>query len=106
MAPRPPASCKQRTERLHPFESLDDVERLLAALIERDLVVHLDRRPGQKEARYAQLLGGDGSDDVPGVTSVAQPLERPEDDRIAALETRIAAVEEQLASLLRSADQD
>ena len=57
--PQTPGELKQRTERLHPFSSLDEVEAVLGGLIERELVVHLERRPGQKEARYAQLLGGD-----------------------------------------------
>ncbi len=106
--PQTPGELKQRTERLHSFGSLEEVEQLLAGLIERDLVVQLDRRPGQKEARYAQLLGGDGSgsDDVAGESGVAQPPELSEDSRIDALEARMAAVEEQLASLLRAVEQE
>src|ERR671933_932455 len=54
-----PGELKQRTERLHRFASLEDVERTLDELIERELVERLPRRPGQKEERYRQLIGGD-----------------------------------------------
>src|ERR1700709_2024470 len=47
-----PGELKARCERLHPFGSLAAVEATLAALIARDLVAQLPRRPGQKEERY------------------------------------------------------
>jgi uncharacterized protein len=49
---------KQRTERLHRFESIDAVEATLQELAGRELVARRARRPGQKEDRYAHLLGG------------------------------------------------
>ena len=67
--PQTPGELKQRTERLHAFSGLAAVEETLAALIERELAVRLPRRPGQKEDRFAQLLGGGGV--------VAEPDERP-----------------------------
>jgi uncharacterized protein YceH (UPF0502 family) len=51
-----PGELKQRTERMHPFAELASVHETLSRLIERELVMCLDRRPGQKEDRYAQLL--------------------------------------------------
>jgi uncharacterized protein YceH (UPF0502 family) len=56
--PQTPGELKQRTDRLHGFESLAQVEETLDRLIERELVVRLGRRPGQKEDRFAQALGG------------------------------------------------
>src|SRR5438552_5258452 len=56
-----PGELKQRTERLHRFESLVEIEQTLDALIGRDLAARLPRRPGQKEQRYAQLLGGESA---------------------------------------------
>ncbi|MDP8942685.1 MAG: YceH family protein [Actinomycetota bacterium] len=56
--PQTPGELKQRTERLHPFPDLAAVEETLARLAERSHVARLERRPGQKEERYAQLLGG------------------------------------------------
>jgi len=56
--PQTPGELKQRAERLHPFASLEAVEETLFGLVGRELVERLQRRPGQKEDRYAQLLGG------------------------------------------------
>ena len=57
--PQTPGELKQRVERLHHFDSLGEVQATLEDLIERDLVERLPRRPGQKEERYRQLVGGD-----------------------------------------------
>ena len=54
-----PGELKQRTERLHPLADLGAVFAALERLIDRELAVRLQRRPGQKEERYAQLLGDD-----------------------------------------------
>ena len=56
--PQTPGELKQRTDRLHPFADLAAIEDTLLALIDRELVRRLERRPGQKEQRYEQLLGG------------------------------------------------
>jgi len=56
--PQTPGELKVRTERIVQWPSLAEVELVLAALIERGFAQRLDRRPGQKEERFAQLLGG------------------------------------------------
>ena len=99
--PQTPGELKQRTERLHPFASLDEVEAVLGGLVERELVVHLERRPGQKEARYGQLLGGDNEAAV--VESAVHDGDEVPTDRISALEQRVAHLEEALAALQSSA---
>jgi uncharacterized protein YceH (UPF0502 family) len=55
--PQTPGELKQRGERIHAFEDLQEVHATLAGLIERDLARRLGRRPGQKEERYVQQLG-------------------------------------------------
>src|SRR5262249_8275900 len=57
-----PGELKGRSERLHRFSSLEEIDEMLSRLAGRELVVRLSRRPGQKEERYAQLLGGEPSD--------------------------------------------
>jgi uncharacterized protein YceH (UPF0502 family) len=56
--PQTPGELKARTERIVQWPSLAEVDLVLAALIERGFAQRLDRRPGQKEERFAQLLGG------------------------------------------------
>ena len=80
---------KQRSERLHRFESTTEVTEVLDSLARRDLVRELDRRPGQKEERWAQLLGGE-SETAP----TAAPTSAPEaGDRLAQMEERLARLE-------------
>jgi hypothetical protein len=55
-----PGELKARTERIVALASLEDVDRVLAELGERGYVLRIERRPGQKEDRFAQLLGGGG----------------------------------------------
>lgn len=54
-----PGELKQRTERYSGgFADLAAVQEVLERLIERGYVVRHPRRPGQKEDRYEQVLGG------------------------------------------------
>ncbi len=46
--PQTPGELKQRSERLHPFASLDDVDSALARLAERELAQSLPRAPGRR----------------------------------------------------------
>jgi uncharacterized protein YceH (UPF0502 family) len=57
--PQTPGELKQRTERLESFADLAAVNAVLDRLIERGYVIRHPRRPGQKEERYEQVLGGD-----------------------------------------------
>ncbi len=76
--PQTPGELKQRTERMHAFAELGGVHETLHRLIGRELVAALERRPGQKEERYMQLLGGEGADSEAASTAApAQPLAAP-----------------------------
>ena len=82
--PQTVGELKQRTERLHGFRALEDVERALATLIDRELVAELPRR------RYGHLLGG-------GDTETPAPPPRPElEERVRRLEEEVAALREAL----------
>lgn len=91
-----PGELKLRGERIHVFEGLEEVHTTLAALIERGLAVKLDRRPGQKEERYAQLLGEQGESPNGMPTSEIVPpmpvIQAADDlrDRVAQLEREVA----------------
>ena len=93
--PQTLGELKQRTERMHRFGSLEEVAQTLESLGGKELAARLERRPGQKEERYGQLLGGEteelgsdpeelGSDPVRGQTP---------GDRFAEFEARLARLE-------------
>jgi uncharacterized protein YceH (UPF0502 family) len=92
--PQTVGELKQRTDRLHSFDSLEAVAQTLDRLAERELAARVHRRPGQKEDRYMQLLGG--AEDVP---AAAQPSDAPSDDRLERIEERLERLERQLDEL-------
>jgi uncharacterized protein len=73
--PQTPGELKQRSERMHAFADLAAVEATLERLIDRELAVRLARRPGQKEERYAQLLGGEPGEEAAPVSATAPAAE-------------------------------
>jgi uncharacterized protein YceH (UPF0502 family) len=93
--PQTPGELKQRSERLHSFASLADVEQTLERLGGRELVGRLPRRAGQKEVRYAQLLGEDAADATASPAAAGEPA-RDLPARMAALEERVARLEQRL----------
>jgi uncharacterized protein YceH (UPF0502 family) len=93
--PQTPGELKQRSERLHPFGSLPELEDVLARLAERELVVQLERRPGQKEQRYRQLLGDEAVQREPP----AAPVEAEDDGRLAGLERELRELRDEVRAL-------
>jgi uncharacterized protein len=93
--PQTPGELKLRTERLHAFVSLAAVHETLETLIGRELAVRQDRRPGQKEERYAHLLGG-GEPAAPAPAAPAPVT--------GSLEARVARLEEQIDELMEALD--
>ena len=92
---------KQRSERLHRFESIAEVAQTLDTLAQRELVERLERRPGHKEERWRQLLG----DEAEEVTQPEfQEPEPPPDDRVAAIEERLERLEHAFDDLLSRLD--
>ena len=97
--PQTVGELQTRTARLADFGSADDVERTLDLLALRAagaLVVRLERRPGQKEARWAHLLSGEPSlvDSAP-----APAASSPDAERVAALERTVEELRGELAAL-------
>jgi len=56
-----PGELNTNSGRMHEFESLEEVQSILDNLAgaEQPYIRQLAKRPGQKEARYMHLLGGD-----------------------------------------------
>jgi len=97
--PQTVGELRTRSERLYPFPSTDDVEFALGELADRELVRQLPRRPGEREERWIQLLGGPA-------TGLREPVQRESgpvaetDARDPDLEERVARLERSVADLL------
>lgn len=91
--PQTAAELRTRSERLHPFASVADVETALAAIAERGLVARLERRPGEREERWTQLLGDSGGIDEQRGQAPPREHERSLEERVAQLEERVAQLE-------------
>ncbi|MEQ2006810.1 MAG: DUF480 domain-containing protein [Limisphaerales bacterium] len=89
-----------RTERMHAFASIAEVEETLQglALLSEPLVRLLPHQPGQKEQRYAQLLSGE-----PALEQLSSPESRPAaaptPTRVETLEAEVAALKAEVATL-------
>jgi uncharacterized protein YceH (UPF0502 family) len=93
-----------RSERMARFQSSDDLKNELDMLIGKRpaLVKEIGRGPGQREDRYAHLLSGDveASDFVPATAATGAAGS----SAVAELETRVQALEEQVAKLTARLD--
>ncbi len=89
---------RTRTERAHAFDSNDEVAATLEGLAARTdpVVVHLPRQPGQKETRWAHLLG-DGADEREAHVTAPTPV--PHAPAREGLTARVAELEERVAAL-------
>ena len=98
-----PGELRGRTERMHHFETLDDVQSTLQRLIQRDppLVKMLARQPGTKENRYAHLLAGEIEEASVERTLLSAPLRTTsnDNDRISHLEEVVAELKTEIQFL-------
>ncbi|MHB8693796.1 MAG: DUF480 domain-containing protein [Solirubrobacteraceae bacterium] len=106
-----PGELKARTERMASIESLEHVEQVLATLGQRGYARRLERRPGQKEDRFEQMLG-DGSEDAGEIavhdhssqspsslaSTVTISRTEPPGSPAAGLELRVSALEAEVAA--------
>ena len=93
-----------RAFRLHEFSGLEEVESTLNSLISREpdpLVTRLPRQPGQKEARFAQLLSGEVPNEVLSQTErQAEIVPRTSQaDRVSKLEGEVETLKTEFEKL-------
>lgn len=109
------AECRTRTERYGVGLDTEGAERVLRSLAERDepLVRRLERRPGEREARWVHLLGGDRMADEQASAPVAAPAAAPSvartdarRDELTELRTRVDELERRFAALLERLGED
>ena len=99
--PQTVGELRGRSERLHEFGGLGEVQETLDELARRDepLVLKLDRQPGQKDARYAHLLSGEI--DISAVASVPARTvaSAGSSERFTKLEAEVAELRSELESI-------
>lgn len=103
--PQTAGELRNRSERLHSFATVEELESALARLAAppEPLVRELPRAPGQKETRWTHLLSGEPEAaplPMPAVAHRSRGSAGDEDlaARVAALEERMQELERQLAS--------
>ncbi len=84
---------RNRTERMHRFDDLSEVESIIERLPE--MIVKLPRRPGEKESRYAHLFSGPVR--LEDVMIESPTASRP--DRTASLEAEVATLRDEVRLL-------
>lgn len=103
--PQTPGELRGRTERLHRFEELQDVQSVLQRLMQREpaMVKVLTRQPGTKEARYAHRLSGEAELLAEAASDSAATTEVPHSssERLSALEAEVAMLRQELAELVQ-----
>ncbi len=102
--PQTPGELKQRSERLHSFPDLSAVQETLERLLERELVIRHPRRPGQKEERYQQVLGGDSEADGEAnpeteAAPLGEPVIEPSEERLDRIERELGELRSELSRL-------
>jgi uncharacterized protein len=98
--PQTLGELRTRSERMHRFDDLAEVEAVLDRLPE--LVVKLPRRPGEKEIRYAHLLSGTPAIPETHEEAAQAHFGRPDldrSDRINALETEVTQLRDEIENL-------
>ena len=89
---------RERTGRIYEFSGLGEVSETLDNLTKREtpLVAKLERQPGQKEARYVQLIAEETA--PPPVAAIAS-TSAAGNERIEKLETEIESLKSELNDL-------
>jgi uncharacterized protein YceH (UPF0502 family) len=91
---------KNMAGRMYDYEDLEEVQKVLTTLSSSEIpfVAQMERKPGQKEARYYHLFG-----DVPEFVEPNGQSSNP--SKIQELEERISALEIQVADLKKVLDE-
>ncbi|MEM8960270.1 MAG: YceH family protein [Acidobacteriota bacterium] len=111
--PQTAGEIRTRSERMHIFNGVEEVERVLQGLAAREepLVAQLERRPGQRETRWMHLAGDESvtaaaqeasapATSTPAAAPVAAaPLKGAWEQRIDDLDDRLERLEDQVGKI-------
>jgi uncharacterized protein YceH (UPF0502 family) len=98
--PQTLGELRTRADRMHHFDDVAEVESVLDHM--HELVTRLPRRPGEKEVRYTHLLSGAPAVAASPPEHSAEPTPLPRSDRLAALESEVAQLRQEIESLKQS----
>jgi len=94
--PQTVGELRDRSQRLHSFSDLEEVEACLETLMRwepNSLVARLPRQPGTKEPRYMHLLSGEAEPPVRKTVDRAAPL----DEQVESLRREVRELREEFA---------
>ncbi len=99
--PQTVGELRTRTERMHTFASLEDVEAKLRSMAaeEEPLLVELPRRPGQKEIRWGHRVGDPNAIDLTPIEPMRHVDEPPPGPAAVPLSQRVSDLEKSVAEL-------
>jgi len=113
--PQQPGELRTHAARMHALATLEDLERVLAAMAGKGMLKRYERRSGERVERWGQLLAREEAEWVkaaapaavaalPAASAAAAPVPaRPAspglEARVAALEAELAALRERVRSL-------
>jgi uncharacterized protein len=98
--PQTPGELRTRTQRLADFANVDEVENCLMALYDlagEQIVTKLEREPGKRESRYAQLFCGEEGLQISSIDSNNQGEESV--NQAQTLSSRVMDLEHQVADM-------
>ncbi|WP_419245848.1 YceH family protein [Serratia sp. NFX21] len=101
-----PGELRTRTNRMHEFNDVSEVEQVLTNLSAREdgpFVVRLAREPGKRESRFMHLFCGQ-IDEAPAEAALENDTELTQ--RVSVLESEVAQLKQQLQALLERGTHD
>jgi len=101
-----PGELRTRTNRMHEFSDVSEVEQVLQQLSAREdgpFVVRLAREPGKRESRFMHLFSGQIDETT---AEVAQIDDADLSERVSVLESEVAELKRQLQTLLAGGQHD
>ncbi|MBB6500053.1 YceH family protein [Pedobacter cryoconitis] len=100
--PLTPGEINSNSARLYEFETIEEVQEILQKLSAEHppFVRQLDKKPGQKEARYKQLFGGDTQEEEYQEPEIQQQPSSDLENRVTKLEQELEEVKEMLNLLM------
>jgi len=101
--PQTPGELNTNAGRMYEFESLEEVQALLDKLASESpaYVLQLPKRPGQKEARYMHLLGGNEMPEDLDVDSGDIATQADLAARLSRVESELAALRAEFDKLMQ-----